>query len=55
MAFNGEVAEEPIANGVYLVVFWRQPALAGGPTSTSFRVRGQWVETLSVAADSRRE
>jgi len=40
---DGERREEPVANGVYLVVWWDVPCPATPAAATSFRVRGEWV------------
>jgi hypothetical protein len=40
---DGERREEPVANGVYLVVWWDVPCPATPATATSFRVRGEWI------------
>jgi hypothetical protein len=42
--FGGEVREVPVANGVYLVAWWRVPFREdGGPRVEAFRVGGRWV------------
>jgi hypothetical protein len=41
--YDGQVIEEPVVEGAYLVVFWNQPSsLEQG--SVTFRISGHWVE-----------
>lgn len=44
VAFGGEVREAPVANGVYLVAWWRVPCPADDwPRAVAFRVGDAWV------------
>lgn len=44
----GDSREEPVANGIYLVVLWDVPRPATDALATSFRVRGEWVPVPHV-------
>ena len=42
--FRGESHEEPVANGVYLAVWWQVPCPeAENPWLCAFRINGEWV------------
>ncbi len=44
VSFGGDVREAPVANGVYLVAWWRVPAPgADCPRVNAFRIDGRWV------------
>ncbi len=46
--FGGDVREAPVANGVYLVAWWRVPApVAGAPRVEAFRIHERWVPAPS--------
>lgn len=42
-SFGGDVREAPVANGVYLVAWWRVPWADGFPRVEAFRIDGRWV------------
>lgn len=43
IAFNGNVVEEPVTDGVYLAVWWRVPAIGQDPRVIEFKVGERWV------------
>jgi hypothetical protein len=44
VTWRGERREAPVRNGVYLVVWWREPCPQGSwPRVTELRVHGRWV------------
>lgn len=43
VGFRGEAREAPVANGVYLVAWWRVPYPDEFPRVEAFRVDGRWV------------
>jgi hypothetical protein len=44
-SFNGELFEEPVLQGAYLFVWWRQPeSLGEAPAVTEVRISGKWIE-----------
>lgn len=44
VSFNGEVREAPVANGVYLVAWWRVPCPTEDfPRVDAFLIDGRWV------------
>ena len=44
VVFNGEVREAPVANGAYLLAWWRVPCPTGDfPRVDAFLIDGEWV------------
>lgn len=42
--YRGQLHDEPVTGGAYLVVWWRQPGLlTEGPRVKAFRVDGRWT------------
>lgn len=44
---DGQIIEEAIANGIYLLVWWDVPS--SDAHVTAFRVKGQWVQAPTTA------
>jgi hypothetical protein len=45
--WNGETREAPVAEGVYLLAWWRVPSPDTFPREVAFRVHGEWVDARS--------
>lgn len=41
--FDGRIADYPVTNGIYFVIWWNQPSTIE-PAVIAIRVRGEWVE-----------
>lgn len=44
--FMGEVREEPVVDGAYLVVWWNVPGDIDTEMRVQFSINGRWVEAL---------
>ena len=42
--FQGNVIDEPITDGAFLVVWWRVPPPHDWPRVTAFKIDGRWVD-----------
>jgi len=55
--FQGNVIDEPVRDGAFLVVWWRVPPPHDWPRVTAFKIDGRWIDhdeyaLLKSVADS---
>jgi hypothetical protein len=48
--FGGDIVDEPVSEGAYLVVWWRVPAPQVWPRLGAFRIAGRWVDSAGAHA-----